>query len=412
MRTSRAVAILTSLILSAAVCARALAEDVKISLPERIKTTTVRFGTTQTYNRWVVNLTDIPDYASKNVLPQILDPEHWKIEYTVPNNREVFLAKIQGIEGSEGSSKFFFKMAWPRNATVKQITITIRYPKAGTPGAIEDVPYVLQYKDKSSDVIDYSTQTPDPLSFDVLGLAKEATMLDGSTKESYRARMNLDLGSLFDSGHQFALTSTLSTKSDDREAKFDLTWNRRAYGTGPTYSYFDPTIQFSGNQAFTNTSIGAQLNLIQYGAPLFPRRRSYDDAPADWTIATFGVAYMHMLRTDPRISATSDKNAAYGVFNLNSPSAYFASGFGQLNLNLSAFVFDNKTRQDFGGLHTLEGYIDANLLIPVIRPTQDRDGKWSGGTWAKVAWQSGVVRENAFARSSGLTYGLSIEFKF
>lgn len=73
-----------------------------------------------------------------------------------------------------------------------------------------------------------------------------------------------------------------------------------------------------------------------------------------------------MFRVDSRLSSDNTKDALYAFWTMEAPSTFFNTGHGQLKLNASVFGFNEAARKHLPGLYSLDGYIDASLLLPVV----------------------------------------------
>jgi len=397
--------ILSLIVLFAAVVANAQTET--IVLPESISTVQVRVPGMGLVHRWMVNLSDfrLLNNTQDRVREQVRDPRNWYVTYTVPSDKIKHNASVVNVDNSVASKVFYVKVGYPSNATITEVGFSAATSAGGKKT------YKLEATDKP--VFDPSEDPADPFTFNVKGVASQAKLLDGTKADTYRADMGIDFGTIFDRGYGLNLDSTLSSKSDDREAKFSLRFSRTDIPVRQWYTVLDYDLSFIGNQAFTNNGVTFKFKGTTYIKPLIPASRSYTDTAADWMQLSEGIAFTRMLRVDSRLgNGTDPKNALYGYFSLVAPGAYFANGFGEINLSAYGYLFSSDARKNFPGLKTLESYVDLELLVPFLKPRLDRDAKWQGGTWFKIGWKNGIVPENAFTRSSGLTYGLAAEFKF
>jgi hypothetical protein len=364
------------------------------------------------------------------------DRANWAITFTLPDNPALRTIHPTGLYRPNTLDEYFYlQFKLPSAAKLKEVSFTY-YKKVSDAVPLEPVKYVLvadsefrgnrlpmtddevrKYNrevDRASAVVlnEDSLVAADPLTIDIPDVASKAQLLGGNTADVYRAKVKVDLATLLNMKFNLDLRTTLSSRSDDKQSKFDFVLGQKVYPDTANYGYWDKTLAFSGNQAFTNNGVCGQIQYIMYRGPIFPGARSYDDFPADYTKIAVGAAYTSMFRVDSRISSDNKKDALYGFWTLDAPSSFFDRGHGQLKLSASVFGFTESARKQFPGLHTLDGYVDATLLIPVVWSKQAPDGTWSGGTWFKVGWQAGVVRENAFTRSAGLVYSLSSQFRF
>lgn len=364
------------------------------------------------------------------------DRNNWAITFTLPDNPALRDLHPSAVYRPNTEDEYFYlQFKLPSAAKVREVSFTY-YKRVSDDVPLTPVKYVLvadsefkgnrnpaspaEIEDYNDEVLrasgivlnEYSRVAAEGFTVDIPDVASQAQLLGGGTADVYRAKVKVDLQTLLNTGFNLDLRTTLSSRSDDKQSKFSLVYGRKVYPNTPHYGFWDATVSFDGNQAFTNNGVCGQIQYVTYRGPIFPGARSYDDYPADYTRMAFGAAYTSMFRVDSRISSDQKKDALYGFWTLDAPSSFFSKGHGQLKLNASVFGFTEAARKQFPGLRALDGYVDASLLIPVIWSKQAPDGSWSGGTWFKVGWQAGVVRENAFTRSAGLVYSLSSQFRF
>jgi hypothetical protein len=368
--------------------------------------------------------------------PSLKDRNNWSVTYTLPDKPALRDLHPSAVYRPNSEDEYFYlQFRLPSAAKLKEVSFTYYKKLPGdvplepnkfvlvaaaefsgnqTPESPDDIKKFNREVERASAVVlnKDSVADSEPLSIEIPDVASRAHLLGGGTADVYRAKVNVDFSNLLNAKFNIDLNSTLSSRSDDKQSKFDLVFGRKVYPDSPTYGYWDQTLTFSGNQAFTNNGVTGQIQYIQYRGPIFKGARSYDDYPADYTKLAFGVAYTSMFRVDSRISSDNTKDALYAFWTLDAPSSFFNKGHGQLKLNASVFGFNEAARKQFPGLRSLDGYVDASLLIPVIWSKQAPDGSWNGGTWFKVGWQAGVIRENAFTRSAGLVYSLTSQFRF